>query len=549
MDSPPTQGGNLVLSLFPGIDLLGRGFEQAGWCVVRGPDPAIGTGDIRSFVPTRSFTGVIGGSPCQDFSKLRRTPPTGQGLEMLRQFVRCVEAASPEWWMLENVPTVPDVSIPGYSHQRLDLRATEFGLTQSRLRHFQFGHRTGKVLILDRDAAAPARDRCVTASEGESVTRRRWEEFVTLQGLPADFELPLFTQSGRYRAVGNGVPIPMAFAIATAIRSSLFVQGTVTACKCGCGRRVTGKLIYARARCRKLEQRRRERCDLVNAAEQQAAVTASSSSPAPTSIDVEERSRLSVSEAKPYIGQIQSSSIDYSYPGSKAASGVSERIIREMPVHETYIEAFAGKAKVCRTKRPAAVNILIESNPRTVTFLESVLRFFPEPPQLVHGLAQRILPTLLQVWAPTTLLYLDPPYLIETRKRLLYEDEFETVEQHTELLDLIRTLPCMVMISGYRSALYDDVLATWRRVDIPAMTRGGMRTECLWCNFPEPTLLHDPRFAGRDYRERERINKKAKRQVKRFLAMPAGERQQILAQLAAVDRASMQAALLQSKGP
>ena len=28
----------LVLSLFPGIDLLGRGFESEGFCVVRGPD-------------------------------------------------------------------------------------------------------------------------------------------------------------------------------------------------------------------------------------------------------------------------------------------------------------------------------------------------------------------------------------------------------------------------------------------------------------------------------------------------------------------------------
>jgi hypothetical protein len=28
----------LVLSLFPGIDLFGRGFEAAGFCVVRGPD-------------------------------------------------------------------------------------------------------------------------------------------------------------------------------------------------------------------------------------------------------------------------------------------------------------------------------------------------------------------------------------------------------------------------------------------------------------------------------------------------------------------------------
>jgi hypothetical protein len=32
----------LLLSLFPGIDLLGRGFELEGFNVVRGPDPIFG---------------------------------------------------------------------------------------------------------------------------------------------------------------------------------------------------------------------------------------------------------------------------------------------------------------------------------------------------------------------------------------------------------------------------------------------------------------------------------------------------------------------------
>lgn len=40
----------LVLSLFPGIGMLDRGFEEEGYCVVRGPDVLWG-GDIRSFHP------------------------------------------------------------------------------------------------------------------------------------------------------------------------------------------------------------------------------------------------------------------------------------------------------------------------------------------------------------------------------------------------------------------------------------------------------------------------------------------------------------------
>jgi DNA (cytosine-5)-methyltransferase 1 len=60
----------LVLSLFPGIGLLDMAFEEAGFCVVRGPDVLFG-GDIRRFHPLPGrFDGVIGGPPCQWFSRL-----------------------------------------------------------------------------------------------------------------------------------------------------------------------------------------------------------------------------------------------------------------------------------------------------------------------------------------------------------------------------------------------------------------------------------------------------------------------------------------------
>jgi len=41
---------SLVLSLFPGIGLLDMAFEEAGFCVVRGPDLLWG-GDIHDFHP------------------------------------------------------------------------------------------------------------------------------------------------------------------------------------------------------------------------------------------------------------------------------------------------------------------------------------------------------------------------------------------------------------------------------------------------------------------------------------------------------------------
>lgn len=247
----------LVLSLFPGIDLLGRGFEAEGYCVVRGPDPIFG-GDIREFHPPPGrFDGVIGGSPCQDFSSLRRDPATGNGLAMLREFVRCVEAAQPEWWLLENVPGVPTIAPVGYAVQRFDLRANECGLPQRRLRHFQFGSARDEVLLLDRDVRQIVTERCVTATEGTQQQRRGWAEFCVAQGLPSDFDLPLFTKAARYQAVGNGVPIPMARFVARAIRVSRYPAALIRLCVCGCGRSIQGKQLAATPACRKRMERRR----------------------------------------------------------------------------------------------------------------------------------------------------------------------------------------------------------------------------------------------------------------------------------------------------
>ncbi|OAM87574.1 DNA cytosine methyltransferase [Termitidicoccus mucosus] len=130
--------------------MLGRGFEAEGFCVVRGPDIVWG-GDVREFhPPSGAFAGVIGGSPCQDFSKARRTEPTGAGVELLREYARVVEEASPEWFLLENVPGVPDIDASGYTVQRFNLNAAECGGRQSRLRTFQFGSRDGTCLVIDR---------------------------------------------------------------------------------------------------------------------------------------------------------------------------------------------------------------------------------------------------------------------------------------------------------------------------------------------------------------------------------------------------------------
>lgn len=263
----------LILSIFPGVDLFGKPFEERGFCVVRGPDLIYG-GDIRDFhVPAGAFFGVIGGSPCQEFSALNRNEPTGYGEEMLAEFRRVVVEAQPDWWLLENVARVPDLKIDGYSWQRFPLDLGWF-TDCGRLRHFQFGSKRGQFLnppISTRPAdVQPA----ALASDDRSFA-----QLLHLQGLPPDYDLESFTVEGKKRAVGNGVPLPLGRVLAELIDRDVYgvtdqMESTVTApagfpvtrpganavtCACGCGRALIGRAQYAGAACRKRAQRTRQR--------------------------------------------------------------------------------------------------------------------------------------------------------------------------------------------------------------------------------------------------------------------------------------------------
>jgi len=220
------------------------------------------------------------------------------------------------------------------------------------------------------------------------------------------------------------------------------------------------------------------------------------------------------------------------YPGGKNGSGVYQKIINQMPPHQAYIEGFLGHGAIMRHKHPANVNIGIDKDPDVIAHWET---FGHHPDiEVVHGDALELIPRLrTSSKRRATLIYLDPPYLMETRstQREIYNCELSS-DDHRRLLDIIVDLPCMVMISGYYSEMYAQALDDWRSITYQAQTRGGRTaTEWLWMNYPEPLRLHDYSYLGDNYRERERIKRKADRWVngKNGLAsLPVLERYAIL---------------------
>lgn len=185
------------------------------------------------------------------------------------------------------------------------------------------------------------------------------------------------------------------------------------------------------------------------------------------------------------------------------------------PAHVSVaIDIYAGSTKLIRETVPAAVVI----NDDTISTLRSVVDTSGYP-------------------AGNCFVYLDPPYLkrdidgapVRSWQGDIYQHEFDTVEQHQTLLALIKSLNCMVMISGYWSKLYANELKDWRTLSYNAMTRAGrVAREWLWMNYPEPIALHDYSFLGENRTDRQRIKRKIQRWEKKIENMPTLEKRVLL---------------------
>lgn len=211
-----------------------------------------------------------------------------------------------------------------------------------------------------------------------------------------------------------------------------------------------------------------------------------------------------------------------SYLGSKAASGAVEIIVAQMPPHDTFIDAFAGTCAVLRRKPRAVRDIAIEIDGRTLAD-----HLPPLDVEVIHDDCRSIIAGFDYAGSGRTLIYADPPYVQATRSSRRYRHDFSDAD-HRELIALLRSVPAAVMLSGYPSALYDELVGDWRRLTFQAMTRGGVRTECLWMNFPAGAV-HWASFAGRNFTDRQRIKRKAARWAAKFGALPPAERTAVLA--------------------
>lgn len=226
--------------------------------------------------------------------------------------------------------------------------------------------------------------------------------------------------------------------------------------------------------------------------------------------------------------------------GGKGGAGIYQRLINQIPPHEAYIEIFLGGGSIMKNKKPAFDNIGCDVDYRVRDEWDDWVNEITDTEEQGRTVYTLDAMTFIKDYNlmlndRRAFLYCDPPYIMETRKSgPQYRFEFSN-DQHTELLKLLLSLKCMVMISGYRHEIYDDALSSWRRIDYKANTRHGLVDESVWMNYPEPTELHDYRYLGRDFREREKIQRQQKRWLKRLRGMPVLQRKAISAAILNID--------------
>ncbi len=265
------------------------------------------------------------------------------------------------------------------------------------------------------------------------------------------------------------------------------------------------------------------------------------------------------------------------YHGGKNGSGVFQRLICMMPPHSVYVEMFLGSGAILRRKRPAAKSIAYELDRATIKeFAEHLPAESFEPWDLnSEWIYPGDLPgcggTSIGFYEPgtsranleifnvdaftalkakfvassyfwglndpaETVLYCDPPYPKSVRSSTdrRYNFELMAEAEHSELCDLLLSIPCKIILSGYENELYNSKLKGWRKETINTTNRAGKRTiETVWLNFPEPVELHDYSHVGDNFRDRWRFEKRLRNWTGQLKAMRPAERGAMLGQLAA----------------
>ena len=208
------------------------------------------------------------------------------------------------------------------------------------------------------------------------------------------------------------------------------------------------------------------------------------------------------------------------YKGGKNGNGTYQTIINQIPEHQVYFELFAGSAAIYRFKSRSYISVLFDNSGASIENIKTFL----DPSDialLIDSVYSRKLwitaAELLSRFDVKVFVYLDPPYPFECRscKRNLYKHELNDRDHIALLSDLI-SVNFPVAISTYENSIYSEYLKDWRLIRFRSIVRGGTREEYLYMNYPKPEKLHDYRYLGSNFRDRESITRSVNNTVRKL---------------------------------
>ncbi len=215
-----------------------------------------------------------------------------------------------------------------------------------------------------------------------------------------------------------------------------------------------------------------------------------------------------------------------SYYGSKNVNGTYQTIINHLPPHKIYIEGFIGSGIIMQQKKPASLNIGIDKDAAVIYKLQNEFR---NPSHLFMNCNfLDIFPLLTWSYShKDTLMYLDPPYMMHTRThKKKYKHEFGN-DEHKLLMSHIQNATCSIALSCYDNEYYSNNLKHWNKINFNSITRSGVRVETLYMNY-EINSLHDYKFLGKDFTDRQRIKRRINLLVSKLKSLPTLERAAVI---------------------
>lgn len=265
------------------------------------------------------------------------------------------------------------------------------------------------------------------------------------------------------------------------------------------------------------------------------------------------------------------------YTGNKGIDGLWQWIINRIPPHKVYYELFAGSATIARALPAHSHKTLVDIDPGTVKMLQkelgsstvksicadalqllstvgtmaactdnnnctgqlgSVKTKVTVPPamfvsnSMVRTAQNNCTSEQIHLTVPDRhiMIYADPPYRFINRrgKRNLYKYEM-TDEQHLQFVIACSTVNANCMISHPENDMYDKHLHGWTKEKFTVSYHGHVTQECIYYNYPKPSVLQTYDYVGSDCWDRQRVKRKIERLARKLADLPALERNAVIA--------------------